>query len=287
MPLMTFVPFPFGAASVLPGTPSECWFLQALIGGYTGALVRVRRSSDNTEQDIGQGSGGLLDTSGLLSFCGAGSGFVRTLYGQVGVDDLEQATTTAQPMIVNSGSLVTLGGEPAMDFDGTDDFLASSAAISSFLAAAESVVAGVLHVDAIDTNSANAYNNDAFWADSGSFIGVHLDSTGPVIAAYNWDGNEDKAQTTIATATDFVHVWQHLPSGGARLESWVNGSHPSPSTSGSTTDLTGTLRLGRNYLSAYLNGRVAGLVTYATNLSTGDIGALGSALAAIYGITWT
>jgi hypothetical protein len=64
----------------------------------------VRRSSDNAEQDIGFANN-VLDTASLLSFCGAGNGFVTTWYDQVGSNNATQTTTTQQPRIVNSGSL--------------------------------------------------------------------------------------------------------------------------------------------------------------------------------------
>jgi hypothetical protein len=58
--------------------------------------IKVRRSSDNSTQDIGV-TGGLLNTAALLSFCGAGDGFVDTWYDQSGNGrNLTQATTTAQ-----------------------------------------------------------------------------------------------------------------------------------------------------------------------------------------------
>jgi hypothetical protein len=84
---------------------------------YGGNCIRVRRSSDNTEQNIGFSSG-LLDTASLLSFCGAGSGYVKTLYDQSGNGyDFEQTTMADQPRIVNSGVVDTLNGYPSMYFD--------------------------------------------------------------------------------------------------------------------------------------------------------------------------
>ena len=41
-----------------------------------GSAVRVRRSSDNSETDIGFTVNGNLDTAALLTFVGAGNGFV-------------------------------------------------------------------------------------------------------------------------------------------------------------------------------------------------------------------
>jgi hypothetical protein len=83
--------------------------------GYTGACLRVRRSSDSTEQDIGFSSG-VLNTVELASFVGAGNGFVTTLYDQTGNGNhLVQATALAQPRVVISGSVVTKNGRPALD----------------------------------------------------------------------------------------------------------------------------------------------------------------------------
>jgi len=69
---------------------------------YSGACVRVRRSSDSTEQDIGFASG-VLDESALLSFVGAGDGFVRTWYDQFGSAHFAQTTAANQPKLVSSG----------------------------------------------------------------------------------------------------------------------------------------------------------------------------------------
>ena len=73
---------------------------------YAGACVRVRRSSDNAEQDVGF-VGRELDTASLLAFCGAGSGFVTTWYDQTthAVNAI-QTTTNLQPLIVNAGALI-------------------------------------------------------------------------------------------------------------------------------------------------------------------------------------
>ncbi len=80
--------------------------LRQLRTAYTGAAIRVRRSSDNAEQDINF-VGGDLDTSSLLTFCGAGNGFVTTWYDQsTNANNSTQATATSQAQIVSSGSLI-------------------------------------------------------------------------------------------------------------------------------------------------------------------------------------
>lgn len=66
---------------------------------------RVRRSSDNAEQDIGFVAGD-LDTTSLLSFVGAGDGFVVKMYDQSGnANDVFNSTGGDQRYIVQSGVL--------------------------------------------------------------------------------------------------------------------------------------------------------------------------------------
>ena len=80
------------------------WGIRKLVRGYSGSAIRVRRSSDNAETDIGY-IGKSLDTATLLSYVGAGDGFVKTIYDQSGNGkDFVQATTSAQGKIVSSGS---------------------------------------------------------------------------------------------------------------------------------------------------------------------------------------
>jgi len=101
-----------------PGA-AAAYSLRKLRSGYTGPVVRVRRSSDNTEQDftaseVGDGT--------LTSFCGAGDGFVTTWYGQSGnARDATQNTEADQPQIVNSGGLIMTNGEPAIEGNGSSE----------------------------------------------------------------------------------------------------------------------------------------------------------------------
>jgi len=88
------------------GGSAVAYSLRKLSSTYSGSAIRVRRSSDNAEQDIGFVSGD-LDTSSLLSFVGAGSGYITTWYDQSGnTNDATQATLARQAQIVSSGSLI-------------------------------------------------------------------------------------------------------------------------------------------------------------------------------------
>jgi hypothetical protein len=108
-------------------TADRAYSLRQMKSANTTAIT-VRRTSDNTTQDIGF-SGGLLDTASLSTFVGSGSGYVTKWWDQSGNGrHLTQATTSAQPMIVNAGTVVTSGGKPAVTFDGSDDVLYTSTA---------------------------------------------------------------------------------------------------------------------------------------------------------------
>lgn len=112
--------------------------------------IRVRRSSDSTEQDIGFVSGA-LDTATLLTFCGAGDGFVTTWYDQSGNGNNQTQTTAgSQPKIVSSGSY--LGG---ISFDGTDDkFSGAITGFKSFANLSSFFVSAPVAAAAADTASA-------------------------------------------------------------------------------------------------------------------------------------
>lgn len=117
--------------------------MRLLRTAYVGSCLRVRRSSDSTEQDIGFVSGA-LDTAGMLSFVGANNGFVTKWYDQSGAGlDAAQTTAASQPQIVSSGAVIVRNSLPSMQFDGSNDYLISSAGLA-MQAARELAIATVV-----------------------------------------------------------------------------------------------------------------------------------------------
>lgn len=93
--------------------------LRKLKSSYTGSAIRVRRSSDNTEQNIGFDANGNLDTASLTTFVGSGNGFVTTWYDQSGsAKDAIQITAASQPQIVASGVTNLSNNKPSISFTG-------------------------------------------------------------------------------------------------------------------------------------------------------------------------
>lgn len=99
--------------------------VRRLYSGYTGAAMRVRRDSDNTEQDIGFDPNGDLDTAAIASFVGTGNnGYIRYWYDQATAGgtgsgiDASQPTAGSQPQIYNGTSVIDLNGKPMLDING-------------------------------------------------------------------------------------------------------------------------------------------------------------------------
>ena len=108
---------------------AAAYSLRQLTAAYTNSAIKVRRSSDNTETNIGFNLSGDLDTTALLAFTGTGAldnGFITTWYDQSGYAlNATQTTAINQPQIVSAGSVLLQNGKPTAKFDGANDFLQS------------------------------------------------------------------------------------------------------------------------------------------------------------------
>ncbi len=154
-----------------------------LLDAYTGAAagyslrrikstatnaIRVRRSSDNTEQDIGF-SAGELDTSSLLAFVGTGgtdNGYVKTWYDQSGnSNDATQTATGSQPQIVSSGAVIVENGKPALDFQG------DSLNQSSFLNSGDDLTFVFVSSDLLGDTGGSATPKYYMYTDTGNVSG--------------------------------------------------------------------------------------------------------------------
>lgn len=111
-----FEPFE-GILDRYPGAVAAYSFRNLRLAWVGEPVVRVRRSSDNAEANF---TAAEMTDGTLLAWVGAGNGFVRTLFDQSGhARDQVQTTSTAQPQIVSSGSLITLSGHPVMQGNGS------------------------------------------------------------------------------------------------------------------------------------------------------------------------
>lgn len=119
---MLMVPEPEtgGVTYLLDDYPADAAYSLRLLKAdhADSSAIRVRRSSDNAEQDIGFTVEGYLDTASLKTFVGANSGYVTTWYDQSGNElDATQSTAASQAIIVNSGAVVRRNGLVTLDMD--------------------------------------------------------------------------------------------------------------------------------------------------------------------------
>jgi len=96
-------------------TASNAYSLRKLRTLYTGYAIKVRRASDNSEQDIGF-SGSQLDIASINSFCSGTNGFVTIWYDQSGnANNAIQTTSSNQPQIYDSiTGVYLLNGKPSI-----------------------------------------------------------------------------------------------------------------------------------------------------------------------------
>jgi hypothetical protein len=82
--------------------------MRRLKTAYTGAALRLRRSTDNQEQDFGF-VGNNLDVTAISTWLNGASGYCTKLYDQSGNGgDVTQPTAAAQPLLVLSRFRLTL-----------------------------------------------------------------------------------------------------------------------------------------------------------------------------------
>jgi hypothetical protein len=109
------------------------WSLRKLSSSYAGSAIRVRRSTDNVEQDIGF-SGNDLDETALTTFLGSASGFVTTWYDQSGNGrNANQTTAANQPSIAIAGVINRDLGKACLSFNGTSHSFSLAAGSRSLL----------------------------------------------------------------------------------------------------------------------------------------------------------
>lgn len=97
--------------------------LRKLSSTYTGDVIRVRRTSDNLEQDIGFVNN-VLDTLSLSAFCNGTQGWVTTWYDQSGNNrHVYNFTGSQQPLIFFNASVTSLNGKPSLEFINNSAYL--------------------------------------------------------------------------------------------------------------------------------------------------------------------
>jgi hypothetical protein len=111
--------------------------LDKLDKNYTGSAIKVRRSSDNAEKNIGFVNN-VLDASSLMTFAGSDTVTVTIWYDQSGSgNNATQTQGSRQPMIVDAGTLIRIEGQAAIQGDGIDDMMVIGTSINLYTLASQ------------------------------------------------------------------------------------------------------------------------------------------------------
>ena len=229
--------------------------------------IRVRRSGDSLEQDIGFNSNGELDTNALLAFANGGDAWVDTWYDQSSNgNDAVQDTTESQPQIVSSGSLVTENGKPALLFDGSNDYLETSPTISAangFAAAfvSEMTATGVVQMGLFVRGANCAAGNLIYYNNSSNVT----------VASGRTSSSCGYVQVTAAGMNSLVvALWDWA---NDTLSGEFDGSPVTPITTVTETSTTIDLvRLGLDGALNYGNGKIQECIIWPSNsLTIADI----------------
>lgn len=266
-------------------TPSLALSLRRLRSYYTGPLIRVRRSSDNTTMDVGFTAAGNLDTAALLAFVGTGSAFVTTWYDQSGSGcHAVQSTMVHQPAIVESGVLIAMNGVPSMRFSG-NQWLRSPVAMNG--------TAGTLSIVRRIDGAAAAWCGLLSLGHSGS--GADNDSIGKMVhgrssTSTNLDTRQRNVFFTSTSAAYGVSYIDLVRYSGTRTECRVNGvlagsNNSMPISLASTFTLIGGRDNGSSAVGGFLTGMVSEAVLFGSALPDGAAQALERSQGSYYNIT--
>ena len=111
--------------------------LELLDKDYSGFCIKVRRSSDNAEKNIGFVNN-VLDASSLMTFAGSDTVTVTIWYDQSGSgNNATQTQGSRQPMIVDAGTLIRIEGQAAIQGDGIDDMMLIGTSINLYTLASQ------------------------------------------------------------------------------------------------------------------------------------------------------
>ena len=258
-----------GILDIYPNA-AAAYSVRLLRGNYTGSAIRVRRSSDNTEQDIGFTALGNLDTTALTSFCSGTNGFVTTWYDQSGnARNATQSTAANQPQIVSSGAVINVNSKPSLQFDGSNDMLKNAGLLYT--------TNTVFGTAVFSHNSANQYSQ--ILSQNSGGVGrsslLQLNDTSPRKSAYFFNngtsynnlssGTISSNTQTLLTNYSFSNNYYNALNGGIANNN-ISGQAFTP------TSANGSSIGGTPINTDFLNGVIQEIVVWNSDQSSNKTG---------------
>lgn len=243
------------------GGASAAYSLRKLSSTYSGNCIRVRRFSDNVEQNIGFVNNE-LDTASLLSFAGTSSVLVTTWYDQSGNSrNAVQTSAISQPKIVDVGILNLMNGKPSLKFDSYHmDFMqiTSTGGIEIF---------SVNNYNVITSGSSNAYDiNGLVLAYTGGFTNdFAIGSKNSKMAIYSENNNSIALETSVAISTTTPYLVNGYASSSSTGIGFNNSNYVTGS--GQRNDLV-VRAIAKDSNSVFFYGNASEIIIYPTVKTT-------------------
>jgi hypothetical protein len=236
--------------------------LRRLNGFYNGPAVRLRRSSDNEELDIGFNSDGNLDTAASAAFYDGTNLQAVTWYDQSGHGrDTTQTQSGPQPLLYNNAGLLNHGGFPGLRFVGSDELPFDSTGLdignlSAFTVGKFQDTADTEYLLAV---SGNADGNKRFQV--------------PVLYASNFNYAYGGNVSGLSTAANVYRNLHTMIAGSTQgnAQAWLNDSNLGNLSLSSGIDSTDT---GVGALNGFgrMDGFVFEIIVYDSDQSTNRAG---------------
>ena len=244
--------------------------LRLLKSSYTGSpAIRIRRSSDNSETDIGFTNSGDLDEAALIAFTGSGDGFVRTWYDQSGNNNHAINTNTAaQPQLVFAGVVNKMNGRPS---------LKGSVARNTRLERTPTSAITINQYSVVGQGEVNGSNYVNFLQQAGPNAFLRYNPSGNFEA---WSQGTTQISSTVTQFTNSLKIYSAQFSTG---KLYSNGVQIGSTTASSATSSSNVYTLFNNPgNSSPLNGSMSEFILFS---STSDRSSLESSQGAYYSIT--
>jgi hypothetical protein len=265
---------------------AAAYSVRKLRTAYTGNAIKVRRSSDNTEQNIGFTALGDLDTTALTSFCSGTNGFVTTWYDQSGNSrDALQTTAINQPRIVNIGVIEIQNTKPSLRFINSSQnyLLPGDVALTAF-----SIFAPVIISSGTSSHSIYVRGTSGLSTNYTRDIYFSLKNTSPSQLEVQ-RSSSSLFPTAIKTGTISNYNLYSGNYNSTTLNAYINGVVGTSANAATTLGTTGTPRptIGASSEGSdivnYLNGLIPEIILYSTDQSSNRAG-IESNINSYYGI---